>query len=66
MQETWIDPLPLIPCLRVLDNRHGVMVIVSYGAPEERMNCFDTALWKDIKNYTVPKPFVPGHNQVGA
>jgi hypothetical protein len=42
------------------------MVIVSYGAPEERMNCFDTALWKDIKNYTVPKPFVPGHNQVGA
>ncbi|KAL7511932.1 hypothetical protein ACHAXN_009585 [Cyclotella atomus] len=57
----------LSECHRVLDDRHGVMVIVSYGAPDERMDCFDNVLWSEIKSYTVPKPFVPGQNhQVGA
>ncbi|KAL7550737.1 hypothetical protein ACHAWF_013956 [Thalassiosira exigua] len=46
-------------CHRVLDREHGAMVIVSYGAPEGRLNCFDNSRW-DVKTYTVPKPMVPG------
>eukprot|EP00579_Thalassiosira_antarctica_P015622 CAMPEP_0201947352 /NCGR_PEP_ID=MMETSP0903-20130614/54897_1 /ASSEMBLY_ACC=CAM_ASM_000552 /TAXON_ID=420261 /ORGANISM="Thalassiosira antarctica, Strain CCMP982" /LENGTH=303 /DNA_ID=CAMNT_0048490491 /DNA_START=109 /DNA_END=1020 /DNA_ORIENTATION=+ len=46
-------------CHRVLDNKYGVMVIVSYGDPENRLNYFDNSRW-EVKTYTVPKPFVPG------
>lgn len=46
-------------CHRILDNRHGVMIIISYGEPENRLNMFDRKLW-EVKPYTVPKPYVPG------
>jgi len=46
-------------CHRVLDKKHGAMVIISYGEPDVRLNCFDTNRWK-VKTYTVPKPVVPG------
>ena len=46
-------------CHRVLDKKNGVMVIISYGEPENRLNCFDTSRW-DVQNYSVPKPIVPG------
>jgi hypothetical protein len=42
------------------------MMIVSYGNQEDRLDCFDIALWKEVKCYTVPKPFVPGMTEVGA
>ncbi|KAL7524264.1 hypothetical protein ACHAXR_000495, partial [Thalassiosira sp. AJA248-18] len=45
-------------CHRVLD-REGVMVIISYGDPENRLNCFDNNQWV-VKTYTVPKPMIPG------
>jgi hypothetical protein len=53
-------------CHRVLDDEHGIMMIVSYGNQEDRLDCFDIALWKEVKCYTVPKPFVPGMTEVGA
>lgn len=53
-------------CHRLLDSAHGVMVVVSHSMPDDRLNCFDTALWRDIKTYTVPKPMVPGLMEVGA
>ena len=37
----------------------GVMMIISYGEPEYRLNLFDTNQW-EVKTYTVPKPIVPG------
>ena len=46
-------------CHRILDDKHGVMIIISYGEPENRLNCVDCNLW-EIKTYTVPKPYVPG------
>ncbi|KAL7465578.1 hypothetical protein ACHAXS_005899 [Conticribra weissflogii] len=46
-------------CHRVLDENHGVMLIVSYGDPEKRLGCFDSEKWKEIKTFTVPKPLVP-------
>ena len=46
-------------CHRILDNKHGVMIIVSYGEPENRLNMFDKKLW-EVKPYMVPKPHVPG------
>ena len=54
-------------CHRVLDDQHGVMVVISYGDPENRLKCFDTSLWREVKTYTVPKPLVPGvSDKVGA
>ncbi len=53
-------------CHRVLDNKHGVMVVVSYGRPDDRLTCFDTDQWREVKTYTVPKPLVPGMTDVGA
>lgn len=55
----------MIECHRVLDDGHGAMVIVSYGGPDNRLGCFDNALWKEVKNYTVSKPFVPGITDFG-
>mmetsp|Transcript_16172 Transcript_16172/g.33979 ORF Transcript_16172/g.33979 Transcript_16172/m.33979 type:complete len:339 (+) Transcript_16172:547-1563(+) len=46
-------------CHRVLDENHGVMLIVSYGDPDKRLCCFDRGKWKEIKTYTLPKPSVP-------
>lgn len=46
-------------CHRVLDENHGVMLIVSYGDPDKRLCCFDREKWKEIKTFTVPKPLVP-------
>ncbi len=46
-------------CHRILDNKHGVMIIISYGEPENRLNLFDSKLW-EVKPFTVPKPYVPG------
>ncbi|EED87131.1 predicted protein, partial [Thalassiosira pseudonana CCMP1335] len=43
-------------CHRVLDDQHGVMVVISYGDPENRLKYFDTSLWREVKTYTVPKP----------
>jgi RAT1-interacting protein len=53
-------------CHRVLDNKHGVMVVVSYGRPDDRLMCFDADQWREVKTYTVPKPMVPGMTDVGA
>ena len=50
-------------CQRVLD-AHGAMVVISYGAPDDRMDCFDNTLWKEIKSYTAPKPYVPGMTDI--
>jgi SAM-dependent methyltransferase len=46
-------------CHRILDHIHGVMIIISYGEPENRLNIFDRKLW-EVKPYTVPKPYIPG------
>ncbi|KAL3794742.1 hypothetical protein HJC23_012752 [Cyclotella cryptica] len=53
-------------CHRVLDKEHGVMVVISYGRPEDRLECFDAAQWREVKTFTVPKPMVPGMTDVGA
>eukprot|EP00804_Cyclotella_cryptica_P029559 CCRYP_020203-RA/>CCRYP_020203-RA protein AED:0.16 eAED:0.16 QI:1208/1/1/1/1/1/2/16/191 len=53
-------------CHRVLDKEHGVMVVISYGRPEDRLECFDAAHWREVKTFTVPKPMVPGMMDVGA
>ena len=45
-------------CHRVLDSR-GVMMIVSYGEPETRLQMFDNNRW-EIKHYAISKPYVPG------
>ena len=55
----------MIECHRVLDDGHGAMLIVSYGDPGNRLDCFDGVLWKEVKSYAVPKPFVPGITDVG-
>ena len=53
-------------CHRVLSSaeQRGVMMIISYGEPEYRLNLFDTNQW-EVKTYTVPKPIVPGGVEIG-
>ena len=51
-------------CYRILDSKHGVMIVISYGEPETRLNLFDKNQW-EIKTKTVPKPYVPGEKMGG-
>lgn len=56
-------------CHRVLNSQHGVMLIISYGEPANRLNCFDKSKWKEVKTYSVPKPLLPANvtnQQIGA
>ncbi|KAL3823180.1 hypothetical protein ACHAXA_010064 [Cyclostephanos tholiformis] len=51
-------------CHRILDSKHGVMVIISYGEPNSRLNLFEKNQW-EVKIKTVPKPYVPGEKMGG-